>query len=180
MLGGFPQQAGRILEPCGDGLQPTLERGEVAGEQDEDPITDVIDGRGALLPLPLHLVVEDRAAGAEHGDLALERELLRQGVRIEGVQVGHVPASVGDALVDRRSGARAKASVMVVDPERRGQDRVGRHECVEAGAHQLLVRRVGGPVGGRHAATGTPAAPISTSAPRTTRRTRSISDRSTP
>ena len=90
LLRRFPQQPRRILERAVIASRRWSQRREVAGEQDEDAVADVVDGRRALLPLALHLVVEDGAPGAEQGDLALERGLGREAGRVQGLQVGHV------------------------------------------------------------------------------------------
>ena len=67
------RSAGHVLQARGDRLEALRERREVTREEREDAVADLVHGRGALLPEAVHVVVEQRSARPQEGDLALER-----------------------------------------------------------------------------------------------------------
>ena len=68
----FLEVRGGGLEPAGDGVQSLGEWRVVPGEQEEQAVTDVVEGERAALPETQDVGIEDRAADVVELELALE------------------------------------------------------------------------------------------------------------
>ncbi len=137
-VAGLAQGSRHGLQPLGHRLESLVERREVARQQQEEGVADLVAGRGAAFPAAhdLSVVVPQPRAVERH--VALEAGAFGESRRIDSLEVadeaalgGHVrllggPAEVGEATVIR------------VDAKVGGVARPGLHERVEARLDERL------------------------------------------
>ena len=107
------------LEPAGDGVEPLLERREVAGEQREERVADAVEGRRAALPDALDVDVEDVPAEVVDLEVALEARLGRQPGRVDRLDGREVGPVGGDLAEDGVALPVAQAMILGVDADER-------------------------------------------------------------
>ena len=134
----FLEVGGDRLEPAGDRIESLGERRVVAGEQQEEAVADMIEGERATLPDAQDVRVEDRPADVVDLELALEARLGGERRRVDRLDRGEVLAVRGQLGEDGLAAAVAEQVVVLVEPERRAEDRVVADEPHEARLDEIV------------------------------------------
>ena len=124
----------------------------VAGEQQEQAVADMIEGERATLPDAEDVGVEDGPADVVELEVALEAGLGGEPRRVDRLDRGEVRAIRGQLGEDGLAAPVAEQVVVLVEPERRAQDRVVADEPHEPGLDEVVevvVERPGGRRGRR-------------------------------
>ena len=115
----------------------------VAGEQQEQGIADRVEPERAALPQPQHVEVEDLATHVVELDVALEASGGGQLGRVDRLDRAEVRPLVADLLEDGVAARVGELVVVVVEPEPRADQRVGRDDPPEACFHGIVEALVG-------------------------------------
>ena len=142
----------RLVEVLGDGLeapgdrrQPLGEGGMVAGEQEEQPVADRVEGERPALPDAQHVRVEDGSADVVQLQVALEAGGRRQVGWIEGLDLREV-APIGLELGENRlTSAVAELVVERVQAQGGPQDRVVADQPAQSRLDEVVERVVARP-----------------------------------
>ncbi len=144
------QHARRLLEAAGDRLQSVGERCEVAREEREEAIADLVDRGRATLPRPQVGGREEILARLPERDVALERRRRGEPHRVEGLERGDIRPRLGDVLLGRVSRDVPQAVVVVMAAEEGGGHGSTGDEGLESRSGERLevgVERSGRKVG---------------------------------
>ncbi len=117
----------------------------VAREQQEEAVADMIEGERATLPEAEDVRVEDGPADVVDLELALESRLGGERLRVDRLDRGEVLAIRGQLGEDSLLAPVAEQVVVLVEPERRAEDRVVADESHEPGLDEVVEVVVAGP-----------------------------------
>ncbi len=138
ILGLLESDWGR-LQPAGYGVEPFRERREVAGEQQEQAVADLVRGTGLALPQALRLRVEDGAPHGQKREFPLERAGRGHVGPVQRLDIGQ-EALLGCQLLQHRVPRQVgQAPVFRMDAQVRAEVREGVQLALEAAAHEFLV-----------------------------------------
>ncbi len=111
------QRDGCRLQSCRDGHESVGQRREVAHEEQEDGIADLLARRDPSLPQSMDLAVEDRPPGAQHRELPLDPIRLGQIGRIERFEVDEILPLELDELQPAIPRHVPQAFILIMDAE---------------------------------------------------------------
>ena len=135
---------GHRLESPRDGRQPLRERGEVTGEQQEQPVPDRVHRERAALPDTQDLGIEDGPADVVQLEIALEPGGRREIGRVDRLDRGEVRLVVVDVGEQRVAAAVTQLVVGVVQAKPGREHGLALDHATEAGLDQVVQARVGG------------------------------------
>ena len=135
--------AGRRLEALEHRDEADIERREVAREQDEERVADLLGRRRMTLPGALDVEIEEPPLRVVDGEVALEGDARRETRGVERGEVGQEALVGRDLALDGRSRHVGEHAVVGVDAEVRGHPGPDPHELVEAVADDRLCALVG-------------------------------------
>jgi hypothetical protein len=146
------QEGRHGLEPGGDQRQPFGERREVTGEQQEQRVTELVEGRRAALPRADDIGVEDLAPEVVHLEVALEAGRLGEPVVAQSLDVREV-APIGLEVAEHGVPRPVpELPAALVQTEIRALDGVRGHDPAEARLDEVVEpvverSRAGGRIG---------------------------------
>ena len=147
---GLFEEARRLLEPRGDRGEPLGERREVAREEREERLADLLGRPGAALPGAALRELVERQPRLVDDEVAVERMLRRQIVRDEPIHLRDRRAVVSNERLDVLARRRRQVTVVIVHAEVRGDHRLERQPLAEPAVDGPLEAGIGIALGVGH------------------------------
>ena len=128
---GLVDHPRRLLQARGDRLEALRQRGEVAREQREEPLTDLLGRVGATLPRPSLGERVERQPSLVDDEVAVEGVVGGQVLGAEALHLRDRAAMMGDQRVDVLPRGGRQVAIVVVDAEVRGDHGLEREPVAE-------------------------------------------------